>query len=53
MLIILLVVFALALAGGGYGHSRVGYIGWSPAAVILAIVVVLYFTGNLHLHAGV
>jgi hypothetical protein len=48
LLILLLVVLLVALAGGGYGQSRVGYIGWSPAAIILVVLAVLYFTGNLH-----
>ena len=47
LLIILLVVFLLALGGGGWGHSRYGYAGWSPAGVILLVLVVLYFTGHL------
>ncbi len=46
--IILLVVLVLALAGGGYGHSRVGYASWSPAGVIALVLVVLWVTGNLH-----
>lgn len=49
MLMIILIVFlVLALAGGGWGHSRYGYAGWSPFGLILLVVVVLWFTGNLH-----
>jgi hypothetical protein len=47
LLIILLVVFVLALGGGGWGHSRYGYVGWSPAGVILIVLAVLFFTGRL------
>jgi hypothetical protein len=47
LLIILLVVFVLALGGGGWGHSRYGYAGWSPAGLILIVLVVLYLTGHL------
>jgi hypothetical protein len=47
LLIALLVVLLLALGGGGWGHSRYGYAGWSPAAVILLVLAVLYFTGHL------
>ena len=47
LLIILIVLFVVALGGGGWGHSRYGYAGWSPAGIILLILVVLYFTGNL------
>lgn len=48
LMMILLVLFVLALVGGGFGHSRYGYAGWSPAGVLLAVVVVLWLTGNLH-----
>jgi hypothetical protein len=48
LLIILCVVLLLALAGGGYGHSRYGYAGWSPAGIILVVLLLLWFTGNLH-----
>jgi len=47
LLIILVVVLALALGGGGWGHSRYGYAGWSPAGIILLVLVVLYFSGHL------
>ena len=49
LLILLIVVLVLALGGGGYGYRRWGYAGMSPAAVILLILAVLYFTGNLSL----
>jgi hypothetical protein len=49
MLMIILIVFLLlALAGGGWGHSRYGYAGWSPAGLLALVLVVLWFTGNLH-----
>ena len=49
MLLIILVVFlVLALGGGGWGHSRYGAAGWSPAGLILLALVVLWLTGNLH-----
>ena len=47
ILTIVLVLLVLALVGGGFGHSRYGYAGWSPAGVILVVLVVLFFTGNL------
>ncbi len=51
MLFIILIVFLfVALGGGGWGHSRYGYAGWSPAGLILLVMAVLYFTGNLHMH---
>jgi hypothetical protein len=48
LMLLLLVLFVAAIAGGGYGQSRVGYVGWSPAGIILLVVVFLYFTGHLH-----
>jgi hypothetical protein len=48
LLIILIVLLVLALGGGGWAHSRYGYAGWSPAGLLLLLVVVLWLTGNLH-----
>ena len=48
LLMILLVVLVLAVLGGGYGHSRIGYVGWSPAGIILVILLVLFLTGHLN-----
>ena len=47
LLTVLIVLLLLSLAGGGWGHSRYGYVGWSPAGVGLLVVLVLWFTGNL------
>ena len=47
LITILLVVLVLSLVGGGWGHSRYGYAGWSPAGIILVALVVLWFTGNI------
>ena len=47
LLIILIVLLILALAGGGFGHSRYGYVGWSPAGLIVVVLVILWFTGHL------
>ncbi len=46
--LILLALLVFALFGGGYGHSRYGYVGWSPAAIIVVILVVLLVTGRLY-----
>lgn len=46
LLTILIVLFVLALVGGGFGHSRYGYAGWSPAGVLLIVVLIVFFTGN-------
>jgi hypothetical protein len=46
LMTILLIVLVLALIGGGVGHSRYGYAGWSPAGIILIILVLWLITGN-------
>ena len=47
MFIILVILLVLALGGGGWGHSRYGYVGWSPAGLIVLVLVVLFLTGRL------
>ena len=47
MLILLIVLFALALGGGGLGYSRHGAVGLGPAGLIAIVLLVMYFTGNL------
>ncbi len=46
MFTILLIILVLALLGGGLGHSRFGYAGWSPAGVLIVILLLLMFTGH-------
>ena len=46
--ILLIVLLVLALGGGGWGHSRFGVASWSPLGLIVLVLLVLYFTGNLH-----
>lgn len=48
LMIILVVLLVAALAGGGLGHSRFGYAGWSPAGLVVVVLLLLYFTGYLH-----
>lgn len=48
LMTILIVVLILSLVGGGMGHRRYGFAGWSPAGIILAIVLVLFLTGRLN-----
>jgi hypothetical protein len=48
LLTILVILLILALVGGGYGSSRGwGYYGWSPLGLLILIVLLLAFTGNL------
>ncbi|HET7543318.1 MAG TPA: DUF3309 family protein [Polyangiaceae bacterium] len=46
MFTILLVLLIIALLGGGLGHSRFGYAGWSPAGILVVILLVMLFTGH-------
>ena len=46
MITLLLIVLFIALIGGGLGHSRFGYAGWSPAGILVVILLVMLFTGN-------
>jgi len=46
--IILIILLLFALGGGGWGYSRYGAVGMSPAGLILVILVILMLTGNLH-----
>jgi len=43
-------LFVLAIGGGGWGHSRGVYWGWSPAVVILVVIVAMYFSGHINWH---
>ena len=47
LMMIFIVLLVFAVAGGTWGHSRYGYVGWSPAGLLLLVVVALWFTGNL------
>ncbi len=46
MLTILFILLVLALVGGGLGHGRFGYAGWSPAGILVVILLVMFLTGN-------
>jgi uncharacterized protein DUF3309 len=46
--ILLIVLLILAIGGGSWGHSRYGYAGWSPAGIIVLVLLLLWFTGGLH-----
>lgn len=39
---------ALAVGAGGRGHARYGHIGWSPAGIVLLVLIGFWLTGNLH-----
>jgi hypothetical protein len=46
LMTILLVVLVLAVLGGAVGHSRYGYAGWSPAGILVIILLLWFFTGH-------
>lgn len=48
LILLFLVLLLLALGGGGWGYSRYGYVGFSPAALIVVLLLVFWMTGNLH-----
>ena len=48
LLMIFVVLLMVSLVGGGWGHSRYGYVGWSPAGLIVLLFGILWLTGNLH-----
>jgi hypothetical protein len=47
MLTILVILLILALLGGGFGYSRFGAAGMSPAAIVGIILVIMLLTGRL------
>ncbi len=47
LLMVLIVLLVLSVGGGGWGHARYGYAGWSPAGIILVVLAVLFFTGRV------
>jgi hypothetical protein len=48
LFVLMIVLLVLALGGGGWGYSRYGLAGWSPAGLIVVVLLVMWFTGNLH-----
>ena len=48
MFTLLIILLVLSLLGGGLGHSRFGYVGWSPAGILLIILVIFLLTGTPH-----
>ena len=52
MLTLLVVLLIVAVAFGGWGHSRYGVTGWSPLGIVLVVLLVLWATGGLG-HGGI
>jgi hypothetical protein len=49
LLIICIVLLLLFLGGGYYGHrsTSFGPISWSPAAILVAVLIILVLTGYI------
>jgi len=46
MLTLLVILLLLSLLGGGFGYSRWGYGSWSPAGIVVIILIVMLLTGR-------
>ena len=44
---ILIILLLIALFAGALGNENYGWFGWSPAGVIVLILVILWLTGGL------
>lgn len=49
LIAILLILPVFATMGAGWGHSRFGFVGWSPVGIILLVLLIMYLTGHLHI----
>ncbi|HEY0255750.1 MAG TPA: DUF3309 family protein [Kofleriaceae bacterium] len=47
MLAILLILLVISLLGGCFGYRSAGPWGWSPAGILVIILVVMALTGRL------
>jgi hypothetical protein len=45
--VLLFFLLLLALAGGGWGYRRYGYLGWSPLLVVIVVLLLFWFMGLL------
>lgn len=48
LIILLVVLFVVAIGGGRWGYSRYAYWSWSPAAIIVVVALVMFYTGHLN-----
>jgi hypothetical protein len=44
---LLIILLVIALLGGGLGHGRFGYAGWSPAGILIVILLIMLVTGRV------
>ena len=47
LMTILIILLVIALLGGGLGHGRFGYAGWSPAGILIVILLVMLVSGRI------
>jgi len=47
LLTLLVILLVVALLGGGVGYNRFGYAGWSPAGIVVVILLVMLLMGRL------
>jgi hypothetical protein len=45
--LLIIIVIVVLLLGGSLGQERLGYWSWSPAAVLLLVLLILWLTGRL------
>jgi hypothetical protein len=46
--LILVILLLFAIGGGSWGYDRFGAVGWSPAGLIVVVLLILLLTGHLH-----
>lgn len=44
---LLIILIVVALAGGGWTSATYGWASWSPAGVLLFVLLILFLTGQL------
>jgi hypothetical protein len=47
LMTLIIILLVIALLGGGLGHGRFGYAGWSPAAILIVILLVMLLSGRV------
>jgi len=46
LMTLLLILLVFAVVGGGLGQGRFGYAGWSPAGILLVVLLVFWLMGR-------
>jgi hypothetical protein len=47
LMTLLIILLVIALLGGGLGHGRFGYAGWSPAGILVVILLIMLVSGRI------